>query len=131
MKKIFSLLALFVMLVVSGCSCSKPGDYEFDSIVIVKGDKETVYKCTDEEKEDGLVAAACLTYEYTSIELTDEGKAITKIDGNKTSEVFYKIEDGKYYTKLLETDNYGEPIGTWKLGKLTINVGGNKLVFKK
>lgn len=131
MKKVFSILSLFVLLVVSGCSCSKPGEYEFDSIIIVEGNDETVYKCTKKEKEDALVAAACISYEYTSIELTDDGKAITKIDGNKTGEVFYKIENGKYYTRTSETADYGDPIGTWKLGKLTINIGGNKLVFKK
>ena len=131
MKKVISLLSLLVMLVVSGCSCSKPGDYEFHSIVIVKGDKEKVYKCTDEEKEDGLVAAACFSYEDTSIELTDDGRAITKINGIVTSKTFYKIEDGKYYTKLTETEAFGDSVGTWKLGKLTINAGGNKLVFKK
>lgn len=131
MKKIMSILSLFIMLVVSGCSCSKPGEYEFYSIVIVKDGEETSYKCTKKEKEDGLVAAACETYEYTSIELKEDGKAITKVDGKVTSEKYYKIEDGKYYTKDNKDELYGVAVGTWKLGKLTINVGGHKLVFKK
>lgn len=131
MKKILSVLLLVVMLGCYGCSCSKTGEYKFDSIIVTIGNEEETFSCTAEEKSDNpLIIPTCANFQTMSLELTGKGRFITKYDGVEASNIWYKIEDGKFYTKSSEDDKYRE-YGKYEDGKIIVEIIGAQIIFKK
>lgn len=130
MKKLISLLSLIGVLVVSGCSCSKTGEYEFESITLKVGETEKTYKCNDLDERSPDVMDLCNDYDDIDLILTKNGKLITQIEDDEVSQDFYKIEDGKLYVRKTESDEYKE-FGKYKRGRITIEKNGVKIVFKK
>ena len=125
-----SVIALAGVLGVTGCSCTKAGEYDFNSIVMTVGEEEKTYSCTKEEKEgNALLNTACSIYEKATLELNKDGELITKFDGEENSKVWYKLEDGKLMVKANENGNYEES-GKYKSVKLTLSVNFGSSIFK-
>ena len=131
MKKILSILVVFCAAVITGCSCSKNGVYEFESMIVIEGNESKSYSCSDEEKTSNqLIANTCAMYEEREIELTKDNKIINRLDGVVISEAMYKIEEGILYVKLNENSEYDE-YATYEKGKIIVDLVGTKIVFEK
>ena len=135
MKKTLSVLALLATIGATGCSCSKTGEYKFDSIVMNVGDEEKTFSCSTEDKKDNpLLTSPCGMYEKTILELTKDGKLVSKAEDKKVGEAWYKIEDGTFKTSDKEDGTYVE-VGKYEKGTLTMGVeifgSSFKVVYKK
>lgn len=137
MKKLLSVLALAGVFTVAGCSCSKYGEYEFESITLTVGDEEKTFTCTAKEIEDNPeLEMVCPMYKAMEIELKKNGKAIMSMDAEDdendySQDVLYKIEDNKLYFRETKDDQW-EETGTYKKGKIIFNLGEEVTVtFKK
>lgn len=129
MKKILSLLMIACVVVLTGCSCSKEGEYEFEYFVL----EDKRYTCTDKQEVDPTTGPICAIYDDMEIFLSKDGKMSTKVDDVVVSEAWYKIEDGKLLVSLANKksdDNYIER-GTYKRGKITLKIDDLKVVFEK
>lgn len=129
MKKILSLLMVAFVIVLSGCSCSKEGEYEFEYFVL-EGKR---YTCTDRQEADLTTGPICAIYDDMEIFLSKDGKMTRMVDDVVVEEAWYKIDDGKFFVSLANKktdDNYIER-GTYKRGKLTLKIDDLKVVFEK
>ena len=141
MKKILGLsaLALAGVMATTGCSLSQKGVYKFDSIEFTEGEETKKFTCTEEEVEDNFALTfACAMYKSIELELKDGGKATIGFDvddeesifADNEQEMLYKIEDGKFYVRETEEDEW-EEYASYKKGTITIEEEGTKIIFKK
>lgn len=131
MKKVLSALVLFLVIVVSGCSCVRTGEYEFESLIVTVGNENKAYSCEEIEKTNNpLIVNTCSIYEEMELQLTKDDKMITRVEDIVVSEVWYKIEDGILYTKLTENGEYDE-YATYEKGKIIIDLVEAKVIFEK
>ena len=129
MKKILSFIMIVCAVVISGCSCSKEGEYEFEYFVL--NDKK--YTCTDAQERDPITGPVCAVYDDMEIFLSKDGKMTKTVDDIVTEEAWYKIKDGKFLVSLADkkTDDTYVERGKYKMGRLSIILDEVKVVFEK
>ena len=89
MKRLLSVLMIACVVVLSGCSCSKEGEYEFEYFVL-EGDR---YSCTDMQEVDSTTGPICAIYDDMEIFLSKDGKMTKMVDDVVIETAWYKIED--------------------------------------
>lgn len=133
MKKLFSLLLMIGLLIISGCSCTKIGEYEFEKLIIMVGDEEKMFTCSDLDERNPLVAPYCLIYDDMEIKLTKNGKMITEYDDQIANESWYKIKDGNFLVNDANDKEEGSftKRGIYKRGKIILQLDDVKVIFEK
>ena len=115
-------LALVTAFAFTATGC-KTGTYKVYSVT----DGDTEYVCS--KTDDRLAKLACSTYDVEFV-LKAGGKYSTK-SGNDEHTGLYKIEDGKLYVRDSKDADWKDTGATYKSGKITLDYGSWKVVYKK
>ena len=129
MKKFLSLIFTGFCLLAAGCSTKIEGDYDLYNLTITKDGETKEYTCSAEEKEDSYIFAVCGEIDGT-VELTEEGKLITKKGEEVYLEIFYKVEENVLYTKVKEEYETWTKSGEIKNGEIIMSADNGNIEYR-